>query len=80
MTGPEPGGDQVGEDQAVGVLPRPAQRADREDDGLRRRGHGRRGRADGERDEHGEQDAGGDPGREAGTADVNLGDAGMWWW
>ena len=68
----QPRRHQLGEDQPVGVLTRPAQRADREHDGLQPQQHGGGNRAESRDDQHRDQDGGGDPRREAGPTDVHL--------
>ena len=72
VTGAEPGRDELGEDQAVGVLARPAGRADREHHGLHAEDHGRADEADARHQQRDDQNRRGHPRGEARTADVDL--------
>src|SRR5271166_5316201 len=68
----EPRRDQPGVHPPVRAQPRAAQRADREPDGLQEKQHRGGRRAERGDDKRGHQDGAGDPGGEAGPADVHL--------
>ena len=69
----EPGGDERGEHQAVGMLPRTARaRRWRTPRPARRGSTAAPAEADGRDQQRDDQDGGGDPGGEAGTAHVDL--------
>ena len=76
----EPGGDELREDQAVRVLAWPAERADREHDGLHAEDHGGGAEAEARDDQRDHQNRRGHPRGESGSTNVDLVDVGRWSW